>query len=283
MRKHLPTLSALAVLTLAGCSQPGATSPGDPSAAATATTGPSSPVAGPSAAASPAGVGAGPLDTNSTAGWYAKSSAGPLTRADATFRLTAAQLATSGSIGIQLCNSVTGYAIQFGAVPSAGGWRVGYVLRRLSPDTGMGGDPCAGNQLLTGSSFHAVASVPAGAAVRAQISQQATGELTLTYADSGLTSFSYQVAAAPVHFNEVAATASYAATFRGPVVSAITDFTGVSATAAGVTGGLATWDAVPVGSSQTGDLPPSITASRLSPATGRAASAFAILGATPGS
>jgi hypothetical protein len=283
MRKHLQTLSALAALTLAGCSQPVATPPpGDPSSAASATTRPSSPVAEPSAAASPAGFGAGPLDTSGTAGWYAKSSAGPLSRADATFRLTAAEFATNGSIGIQLCNSVSGYAIQFGAVPAAGGWQVGYVLGRLSPDTGVGGDPCAGNQFLTGSSFRAVASVPAGAAVRAQITQQGNGELTLTYADSGLTSFTYRVAAAPVHFNEFAAGASYAATFRGPVVSTITDFTGVSATAAGVTGGLATWDAVPVSSSQTGELPPSITASRLSPATGRAASAFAILGATPG-
>lgn len=281
MRKHLQTLSALAVLTLAGCSQPVGAPPGK-SPAPNATARPSSPVAQPSAAASPAGFGAGPLDTNSTAGWDAQASAGPLTRAAATFRLTAAQLATNGSIGIQLCNSRTGYAIQFGAVPAAGGWRVGYVLRRLSPDTGVAGDPCAGNQFLPGSSFRAVASVPAGAAVRAQISEQGNGELSLTYADSGLTSFTYRVAAAPGHFNEFAAGASYAATFRGPVVSAITDFTGVSATAAGVTGGLASWHAVPVSSSKTGELPASITASKLSPAAGRAASAFAILGATPG-
>jgi hypothetical protein len=207
-----------------------------------------------------------------------------MTQGDATFKLTAAQLATKGSIGIQLCNSVSGYAIQFGAIPEAAGWQVGYFLGHLNPDTGVAGDPCAGNQFLMVSRFRTLGSVATGAALRVQITQQDSGELSLSYAYSGLTSFTYRVAAAPSHFNEIAASASYyRTTFRGAVVSQLTEFAGVTATVGGVTGGLATWTATAISSSRTGKLPALISASGLSPASGRDPSSFAILGATPGS
>jgi hypothetical protein len=277
MRKSFLALPAFAALALAGCSQAATSSASSPATHTSASASPSP---------SPSGSGSGGsalLDANNTAGWYTMSLSATLTQVAGTFRLSAADLATHGALGLELCNSKTGYAVQFGAVPETSGWRVGYFTGTLSPAAGIGGDPCAGNWFLRSSTVTTLGSVPAGALLHAQITEQADGELTLTYADSAVTSFTHRVQATPGHFNQAAAAASYAGViFRGPVVNEITDFTGVTATSAsGVTGGLAAWGAVRVSGSETGQPPTLITASRLSPATGQGPSSFAIIGATP--
>jgi len=281
MRKSFLVLSVVAGLALAGCSQVAKSSDSSP---ATHASGSHSATASPSARPSgSASSGTTPLDANATAGWYATSPVAALIRVTGTFRLSVADSATHGAIGLQLCNSRTGYAVQFGAVPETSGWQVGYFTGYLSASTGIGGDPCAGNQMLRKGTVTTLGRVPAGALIRAQVTEQHNGDLTLTYADSSVTSFTHRVHALPGNFNEAAADATYAGvTFHGPVVNTIADFTDVTATGAdGVTGGLATWQAVKVSSSKTGKPPVLITASPLSPATGHAASSFAIVTATP--
>jgi len=280
MRTSFLALPALAAITLAGCSQ-AAPSPAPSASHSSASTSAS---ASPSPSASTSvSAGSLALDANNTAGWYTKSLTGALTQVAGLFRLSTADLTSHGAIGLQLCNSKTGYAVQFGAVPETGGWQVGYFTGQLSAATGIGGDPCAGNQFLRSGTVTRLGSLPAGALIHAQITEQANGALILTYAFNTLTSFTHHVQAAPGSFDEAAAGASYAGvTFRGAVVNEITSFTGVTATSAdGVTGGLATWQAALVSSSTTGKPPMLLTASQLSPATGQAPSAFTIIGATP--
>jgi hypothetical protein len=225
------------------------------------------------------------MDTSNTAGWAARSPSHRLVRVTGMFSLTAASLATHGRLGLQLCESKSGYAIQFGAFPATGGgWAIGYSIGTLSAATGIGGNPCEGNQMLAaGSNLTRVGQAPAGAQIHAQIAEQGDGQLTLTYAYSTNTSFSYHVHAASVTFNEAEAEASYAAVkFRGPAVSDVTDFSNVTAaSASGHTGGIAAWTPVKIASISTATGKVTVSVSDFQPASGTGPSSFAIIDATP--
>lgn len=278
MRKSFLVLPALAALALTGCGGSAGGHASTPSASASTGT-PTSPAVSPTATPPPSTA----LDANATAGWDTKSPTTALTAISGSFQLTTADQSTSGALGLQLCNSHTGYAVQFGAVPASGGWQIGYFTGSLPADTGIGGDPCAGNQFLSSGTVTLLGNLPAGATVHAEITVQPGDKVVLTYAYSAVTSFSHRITISSSTFDEAAAGASYPGiTFHGAVVNQITSFTGVSATSAdGTTGGLATWQPVLVSSSKTGAPPVLITASSLSPATGSAPSSFSIVAATP--
>lgn len=279
MRRLFLALPAVALVALTGCSSAG--HPVTAPSASTSTGISTSPSAQPSTSA-PAPAGAS-LDVNNTAGWAIKSPSSALTTVTGTFTLTAASLSSHGSIGLQLCDSDTGYAVQFGAVPGASGWTVGYFTGHLASTSGVGGDPCAGNQFLKAGTITSVGVAPKGSTLKAQISQQSPGKFVFTYATSDQTSFSHRVTATAAQFDQAAASASYPGVlFRGAVVNQLASFTGVTATsAAGVTSGLAAWTPEQVSSSHTGQPPIVLTASPLSPASGTAPSSFDIVGGTP--
>ena len=278
MRKSVLVLPALAALVLTGCGGGGGHAGAPTSGASTGT--PTSPAVSPTTT-SPSVNSVS--DTNATAGWDTKSPTAALTAVTGTFQLTTSSAVTHGALGLQLCNSHTGYAVQFGAVPASGGWLIGYFAGSLSAATGIGGDPCAGNQLLRSGTVTSLGSVPADATVKARISVRSGGEVVLTYAFSADTSFNHQITISNGTFDEAAAGASYVGvSFHGAVVNQVTSFSGVSATSAnGTTGGFATWQPVLVSSSKTAGSPIQITASSLSPTTGSGTSSFDIVVATP--
>src|ERR1700752_849082 len=165
-------LSSLAALVLAGCAQASvpAANPSAHSTSPAASAHSTSPAA---SASTPGTSSSAPnkaeLDNQDTAGWYTKLQAGTLVGLSGTFALTAADLSTDGALGIQLCNSHTGYAVQFGAIPVKGGWRIGSFTGKLSSATGIGGSPCVGNQFLRQDSVTTLGAIPAGASVHTQI------------------------------------------------------------------------------------------------------------------
>lgn len=283
MRKMLLIAPLVAVVGVAGagCSSGTGTAPGSSGSAAPSATAPSSATPAPS----PTGPAPSPGSANatSTAGWTATTQAGTWTKVDGTFTLSAQNYAIYGTAGLQLCDSHTGYAVQFGAVRGAAGWQLGYFTGQLPAATGTGGDPCAGNRLLAGGPMKVLASLPARATVRTQISVQQGGGMVLSYATSTAANFNYRVSSpAAASFDEAAAIASFArATFLGPAVYPATTFTGVAATdSQGKTGGLALWQAVLI-TSRSGTPPSLVTASALSPATGGQPSSFSILTGYP--
>lgn len=279
MRRLFLAVPALALVAVAGCSS-GSHPAAAPSHGASTGT-PTSPATSPSP--SPSAPSGATLDVNNTAGWAVKSPGSALTTVTGSFTLTGASLSSHGSIGLQLCDSKTGYAVQFGAVPGSGGWTIGYFAGQLASTSGIDGDPCAGNEFLKTGAITSVGSAPTGTTLKAQISQQSPGHYVFTYATSNAASFSHRVTATAGQFDEAAAGASYPGVlFRGAVVNQLATFTSVTAaSAAGVTSGLAAWTPEQVSSSHTGAPPIVLTASALSPASGKAPSSFAIVGGTP--
>lgn len=215
-------------------------------------------------------------DSNGTAGWYTNSFADTFTQVNGTFQLNLANFANSGGVGIQLCNSVSGYTAQIGALNNGDGtWTVGYFTGFLTDDPTGTGSPCDGNtwlgtggNFLTGAGFTALGDVPAGGSVQAQIKEVHFG-LLFTVADGPLANFSYFLPSFPGFFNEAAAGTAYnTTTLSAPAINDLVDFSGVTATDVnGVTQGLANWDAVQVSSGITG-YPPLLTTSAISPASG---------------
>ncbi len=210
-------------------------------------------------------------NTNGTAGYYTNQFGDQFTQVNATFSLNKPSLFANGAIGIQLCNATTGYAAQLGAIATpAGGWTVGYFKGYLNPLTGIAGDPCDGNTFLfpTGGGFTALGTVGAGTSVQAQIKEVNHG-LVFTVADGPTANFNYFLPSYPGYFNEAAAGISENLSFiSAPATNDLSDFTGVTATdSSGVTGGLATWNAVMVSSGFPG-YAPLVTPSPITPTSG---------------
>lgn len=270
MRRLFLALPAVAVVALAGCASGGhsatSTSQGSNTAATT----------------SPSAQSGATLDVNDTAGWNVRS-ASTIIAVTGSFTLSSASHSSHGSIGLQLCDSHTGYAVQFGAVSAPGGWTIGYFSGRLPSAAGIGGDPCAGNQFLKAGTITTIGTVRTGATMKAQIFQQYPGEFVFNYAVSNKANFSHRAKLISAKFDQAALSASYPGVdFRGALVNRIASFTGVTATSAsGVTRGLAAWSPAQVSSSRTGKAPIVLSASALTPASGIAPSSFDILSATP--
>ncbi len=211
-------------------------------------------------------------NTNGTAGYYTNQFGDTYTQVNGSFTLNKPSLYANGGIGIQLCNASTGYAAQIGAIANGGGWTVGYFKGYLTGDPTGTGSPCDGNTFLsvvTGAGFTALGTVPAGTTVQAQIKEVRHG-LVFTVADSGLANFSYFLHSYPGYFNEAAAGISEdMSIISAPATNDLADFFGVTATDSnGVTGGLATWNAVEVSSGFPG-YPPLVTTSPITPTTGQ--------------
>ena len=278
MRRLLLVLPALALAAVAGCS-----SGGHPAAApsqGTSTAATTSPSTQPTSSAP---SGSSTLDVNNTAGWNVTAPGSNLMAVTGSFSLSAASFSSHGSIGLQLCDSHTGYAVQFGAVPAASGWNIGYFAGQLTSAAGIGGDPCAGNQFLKPGALTMVGTARTGVTLKAQISEQSPGQFVFTYATSDTTSFSHRARLTAGQFDEAAASASYpGVNFRGALVNQLVSFTGVTAASTGgVSGGLASWTPAQVSSSGTGKPPIVLSASALTPASGSAPSSFDIVGGTP--
>jgi len=216
-------------------------------------------------------------DTNGTAGWYTNSFGDTYTQVNGSFKLNLANFANFGAVGIQLCNSVSGYAAQIGALNNFDGtWEVGYFTGYLTGDPTGTGSPCDGNtwlgvdgNTLTHAGFTALGAVPAGGTVQAQIKEVHHG-LLFTVADGPLANFSYFLHSYPGYFNEAAAGTAYDWTIlSAPAINDLVDFSGVTATDIdGVMQGLAQWNAVQVNSGWPG-YPPLLTTTPLVPSTGQ--------------
>jgi hypothetical protein len=212
-------------------------------------------------------------NTNGTAGYYTTQFGDTFTQVNGSFSLNKPSLTANGALGIQLCNSVTGFAAQLGAVAVPnGGWLVGFLKGYLNPATGINGDPCDGNTFLSpsgGGIFTALGTVAAGTTLQAQIKEVDHG-LVFTAADGPTANFSYFLHSFPGYFNEAAAGISEnMSLISAPATNDLSDFFGVTATDVnGVTGGLATWNAVMVSSGFPG-YAPLITPTAITPATGQ--------------
>ncbi len=229
----------------------------------------------------PCGVSTTPACTLAMAGWYTQAFSDLFNQVDATFTLnpelegigitpvppTAPPL---GAVGAQLCNSTTGEAAQIGAVyTGAGKFALGYSTGTLD---GLVGDPCVGGGALEGTTFvPALQNIPVGDSVQVQISQDSHG-VTFTGAVVGGTSnFDTYVSTGHEYYNEAGAGLQADTTgLSAPAVNDLTDFSGVTATDVnnGITGGLATWNAVQVEGSQDGIAPPLLTPTLISPQSG---------------
>jgi hypothetical protein len=215
-------------------------------------------------------------NSNGTAGWYTNSFGDTFRQVDGTFRLNLANFANSGAVGIQLCNSVSGFTAQIGALNNGDGtWAVGYFTGFLKGDPTGTGSPCDGNtwlgthgNILSTVGFTILGTVPAGGSVQAQIKEVHHG-LLFTVADGPLANFSYFRHSFPGYFNEAAAGTAYNTTeLSAPAINDLVDFSGVTATDSNhVTQGLANWNAVQVSSGITG-YPPLLTTTLISPASG---------------
>jgi hypothetical protein len=212
-------------------------------------------------------------NTNGTAGYYTNQFGDTYTQVNGSFSLNKPSLFANGALGIQLCNASTGFAAQIGAIADfSGGWIVGYFTGYLNPATGINGDPCDGNTFLyhvTGAGFTALGTVQAGTTVQAQIKEVNHG-LVFTVADGPTANFSYFLPSFPGYFNEAAAGISEnLSLISAPATNDLSDFFGVTATDVnGVTGGLATWNAVMVSSGFPG-YAPLVTPTAITPATGQ--------------
>jgi hypothetical protein len=210
-------------------------------------------------------------NTNGTAGFYTNQFGDTYTQVNGSFSLNKPSLFANGAIGLQLCNSTTGYAVQVGAFADGGGWTVAFWKGYLDPATGINNDPCDGNTFLTptGGGTTALGTVSAGTSVQAQIKEVGHG-LVITVADGPEANFNYFLHSFPGYFNEAAAgITDNMSAISAPATNDLSDFWGVTATDVnGVTGGLATWNAVEVSSGFPG-YAPLVTTSPITPTSGQ--------------
>jgi hypothetical protein len=219
----------------------------------------------------PNAVVGGLYTTDGTAGYYTTSFANTYNQANGTFTLNLENIADSGGVGIQLCDSTSGHAAQLGAIPDGPGtwaivfWR-GFLVGNPTGDN----DPCNGSILhfgLGGAGVTQLGSVGAGTTVQAQIKEERHG-IKFSVADGPVVNFNYFVPSFRGNFNEAAAgVTGDDTTLSAPATNDLVDFTGVTATnQANITHGYAYWNAVSVSSSADGIAPPLIAPSALTPA-----------------
>ncbi len=208
-------------------------------------------------------------DGNGTAGYYTNSFADIYTQVDGTFKLNLPAVSNlplifqNGGIGIELCNSTTGYTAQLGVIADAatGAWLVVVDHGFYKFGTGLNGDPCDGNSLFDEKAFGhptALGEVPAGTTIQAQIKEGPHGiGLIYTVADSALANFNYFLPSFPGFFNEAGAgVTTDIDVLSAPATNDLVDFSGVTATdITGATHGLAYWNAVEVTSGFPGYAP----------------------------
>ena len=225
------------------------------------------------------------------AGYYTQSFATVFTQVDGTWDLlpTAGNLgvttgdieATSGAIGLQLCNSSDKYMAQIGVLQTSDAPATFEVAYGAGDSTSTAADPCPDGGLLgTGSAPRPVATgltgLVIGDSVQAQIEEYHHGILFTAAVSAGgieLTSWSQWISGGPAWFNEAGAgvvqdPANVTACPGGGCGTDLADFSDVYAvTDQGAEGGFADWNPVTVESASNGSV--FVAPGPLSPATGR--------------